>query len=133
MISLKNDFLIQRLLLLLVLIFPWFALGISYEIYIKELSYIFAFVYLISFASINSKNLSLDLPGFVYFCFILICVTYFAIEIINYFYINNGFNSTDLSFLSHVLVSTILNFVVYFVFLPLFLLYIFPLFFVVPA
>ena len=111
MLFLKNDFRVISLLLLSVFCVPWAALGYyEYEIYIKELSVIFIFLLLFCKNVLNQKNLSINQSGRIYFLFLLVCILYYFVEAARLASFDN------LSFLTHVLITTILNFVIYFIF-----------------
>jgi hypothetical protein len=103
---------VRHILLLLVFFIPWTWLGLyQYEIYIKEISVIFVFLFMFFKNIYNKENLIIDSSGRIYILFLLVCIFYYFIELLSLDSVD------DRSFLTHVLLSTILNFVIYFIFI----------------
>lgn len=111
MFTLKIDFKYISIFLLAIFFIPWTNLGFrEYELYVKELTTIVTFLLIFLNTVVNKKKLSINQAGRIYFWFLLLCVFYYFLQ---------GFRLTsldDLPFLTHVLISTILNFTVYFIF-----------------
>ena len=111
MLTLKIDFKYISIFILAILLIPWPALSLrEYELYVKELSTIVIFSLIFCNAVVNNKKLSINQGGRIYCWFLLLCVFYYFLQA------SRLISLDDLPFLTHVLISTILNFTVYFIF-----------------
>lgn len=125
MIKLKNDFLIQRILLLSVFFFPWSFINFEYELHLKEIFVGLFFLYIVLLSIVNNKSLNFRYESIFYFLFVLLCIPYYFFEINNLNLIQslenqnslkNGVIYAKVPHLTHVLISTVLNFLIFFTF-----------------
>lgn len=95
--------------ILIIFLMPWAILGIeNYQIRIKEIILISILFFLI-LDHLNGRKLIIDDSGKIYFCFILVCSFYTLIQF------NNLEKLQDISFVTHVLIFTLFNFLIYFI------------------
>lgn len=88
---------------------PWAFLGFeNYQTRLKEIILISILFFLI-LGYLNGKKLFLDYSGIIYFSFILVCSFYTLIEF------NNLETFQDISFVTHIFIFTLFNFLIYFI------------------
>ena len=79
----------------------------QFEIRIKELT-IFSLTFLFLINHLSGRKIYIDNIGKIYFCFIVVCLIYTLIHL------NNLQSIQDIYSVIHILIFTILNFVIYF-------------------
>ena len=114
MITLTANFRYISALFLAITFIPWSALGLyQYEIYIKELTIIFVFLFILMLKLANNRLFPVDRSSKYYFYFLFLCVVYYFIQA------NKALGIDNILFLSHVLITTILNFIIFYILLNL--------------
>ena len=110
-ISSENKFLNKSLLVLVIFFLPWSYLGSErLDVYSKELIIAIFFIILVCKNLIYKNTFLFDANAKYYFFFILICIFHFLIYLITSTEVSN------FSLITHVLIQTILGFVLYLVF-----------------
>ena len=108
----KHYFLHRALLLVGIFVFPWTVLGLyELELRIKELYIITGFLFIVGGCLLNNKPFLIGESGRYYGYFVILCI-------LHYFYFAiTSIDARELSFVTHILLMTLLNLVVYLVFL----------------
>ena len=104
MIKLRANFRYISSIFLAITFMPWSAIGLNqYELYIKELTVIFIFLFIVTLKLANNRFFPVDKSSKYYISFLFLCVVYYFIQA------NKAAGIQNITFLSHVLISTILN------------------------
>ena len=112
MIKLRANFRYISSIFLAITFMPWSAIGLNqYELYIKELTVIFIFLFIVTLKLANNRLFPVDKSSKYYISFLFLCLVYYFIQA------NKAAGIQNITFLSHVLISTILNFVIFYIFL----------------